>query len=121
MSDSRVDLKRLIILIKENKEFNANLILDEGCVFETADPKPLVKVINYLINYLNQLSEAPLEISLDLRSTDYLLSLMGYTDKSELPEVSTELAGALKAYKGTLEKIHQSGKYIQFKISFARN
>ena len=120
MAENRVDLKRLIFLIKENKDFEANLILDEGCVLEIADPKPLVKVINYIINYLNQLSDKALEISLDLRSKDYLLSFMVYTDKADLPDISSEIDEALKAYKASLEKIHESGKYIQLKISFAR-
>jgi hypothetical protein len=119
MSESRVDLKHLIMLIKENKNFEANLILDEGCALMTEDPKPLVKVLNYLINYLGQLSEKPLEISLDLRSNDILLSLMVYTDKTELPDISAEIDDVLKTYKATLEKIHESGKYVQFKVSFA--
>ena len=119
MSENRVDLKQLILLIKANKDFEANLILDEGCALMTDDPKPLVKVINYLINYLGQLSDKALEISLDLRSDDNLLSMMVYTDKTELPEMSSEIDGVLKSYKATLESIHESGKYVQFKVSFA--
>lgn len=119
MSESRVDLKQLIIMIKENKDFEANLILDEGCVLFTDDPKPLVKVLNYCINYLNQVSDKPLEISLDLRSSDHLLSLMVYTDKSDLPDFSSEVEGILNSYKGSIQKIHETGKYIQFKLSFA--
>jgi hypothetical protein len=45
-----VDLKSLLFMIKENKNIEANLILDEGCLLETEDVKPLVKVINYLLN-----------------------------------------------------------------------
>jgi hypothetical protein len=119
MSENRVDLKQLIMLIKENKNFDANLILDEGCVLMTEDPKPLVKVINYLINYLGQLSDQALEISLDLRSSDNLLSFMVYTDKTDLPSVSAEVDEALKSYKAKLEQIHETGKYVQFKVSFA--
>jgi len=119
MSENRVDLKQLIILIKDTKNFEANLILDEGCTFMTDDPKPLVKVLNYIINYLGQLSEQALEISLDLRTSDHLLSLMVYTDKTELPAMSSEIDGVLKTYKATLEKIHETGKYVQIKVSFA--
>ena len=119
MPENRVDLKQLIIMIKENKDFESNLILDEGCVIYTDDPKPLVKVLNYIINYLGQISDKAIEISLDLRSNDHLLSLMVYTDKTDLPDFSSEVEGALKAYKGSIEKIHVSGKYIQFKLSFA--
>ncbi len=116
-----VDLKKLLILINENKkDVPANLILDEGCTFETDDPKPLIKVLNYLINYLHQFARQPIEISLDLRSADYLLSLMVYTDSADLPPVSDQIDGALKDYKAKLEKIHETGKYLQFKISFSR-
>ncbi len=119
MSENRVDLKQLIMLIKDNKNFEANLILDEGCILMTEDPKPLVKVINYIINYLGQLSDQALEISLDLRTNDHLLSFMVYTDQTELPAVSSEIDNVLKTYKATLEKIHETGKYIQLKVSFA--
>jgi hypothetical protein len=119
MSETRVDLKQLIMLIKDTKNLEANLILDEGCTMMTEDPKPLVKVLNYIINYLGQLSDQALEISLDLRSSDHLLSLMVYTDKTDLPAVSSEIDDVLKTYKATLDKIHESGKYVQFKVSFA--
>ena len=119
MSENRVDLKQLIMLIKENKDFEANLILDEGCSLMTEDPKPLVKVMNYIINYLTQLSDQAMEISLDLRSNDHLLSFMVYTDQSELPAMSSEIDGVLKNYKASMEKIHQTGKYVQIKVSFA--
>jgi hypothetical protein len=120
MTENSIDLKRLIYMIKDTKNFNANLILDDGCVFEAADPKPLIKVINYIINYLNQVAKQPLEISLDLRMSDFLLSLLVYTDQLDLPPLSDQLAGALKDYKATLDKIHEKGKYLQFKISFAK-
>jgi hypothetical protein len=119
MSENRVDLKQLIMLIKDNKNFEANLILDEGCTLMTEDPKPLVKVFNYIINYLGQLSDKTMEISLDLRTSDHLLSFMVYTDKNELPAVNTEINDVLKNYKASLEKIHETGKYVQFKVSFA--
>ena len=119
MSENRVDLKQLIMLIKDTKNFEANLILDEGCTLMTEDPKPLVKVINYIINYLGQLSDKALEISLDLRTGDHLLSFMVYTDKTDLPAVSLEIDDVLKKYKATLEKIHGTGKYVQIKLSFA--
>ena len=119
MSENRVDLKQLIMLIKDTKEMEANLILDEGCTLMTDDPKPLVKVLNYIINYLGQLSDQALEISLDLRTSDHLLSLMVYTDKADLPPFSSEIDDVLKTYKASLEKIHESGKYVQIKVSFA--
>ena len=120
MSEKRIDIKQLIYLIKDNKDFNANLILDEGCVILTEDPKSLVKVLNYIINYLSKLTTQSLEISLDLREKDYLLSLMAYSDTSELPEMSDQLDDALKEYKATKNIMHESGKYIQIKLSFEK-
>ncbi len=35
MPANHYDLKQLIYLIKENKDFDANLILDEGCGIDT--------------------------------------------------------------------------------------
>jgi hypothetical protein len=115
-----VDLKKLLLLINDNKDIPANLILDEGCTFETEDPKPLIKVLNYLMNYLSQLTKQPLEIALDLRSSDYLMSLMAYTDKTDLPALSDQIDGALKDYKAHLEKVHEAGKYLQLKVHFKR-
>lgn len=120
MTEQKVDLKQLILRIKDSKDFEANLILNEGCTLYTQDPTPLIKVLNYIINYMNQLTEKPLEISLDMRSGDFLLIVMAYTDKSDIPELSDQLDGALKDYKATLEKVHEAGKYLQLKLSFAK-
>ena len=120
MAEQRIDLKQLLHLIHENKEFEVNFILDEGCVIMTEDPKPLVKVLNYLINYLQPLGSQPLEISCDLRGQDCLLSMMAYTDQEELPPVSDQIESTLAGYNAKMEKAHESGKYLQFKISFSR-
>ena len=121
MAEQRVDLKQLLLLIKEGKELDANLILDEGCILMLEDPKPLVKVFNYVLNYLNQLAKQPLEISLDLRSDGYLMSFMVYTAEATLPPVSDSLNDALKPFNATLDMVHEAGKYFQVKISFKKS
>ena len=120
MAEQIIDLKQLLLLIHDNKDFAVNFILDEGCTITAEDPKPLVKVINYLINYLTPLSAHPLEISCDLRGQDCLVSMMAYTEKTDLPPVSDQIAEVLNGYKGKLEKVHENGKYLQFKLSFTR-
>jgi len=95
MAEQRIDLKQLLHLIHENKEFEVNFILDEGCVIMAEDAKPLVKVLNYLINYLTPLTQSPLEISLDLRGNDKLLSMMAYTEQSDLPPISDQVSSTV--------------------------
>ena len=120
MTEKTVDLKNLLFLIKENKDFDANLILDGGCTIETEDPKALIKALNYIINYLKELSANPLEISLDLRENDYLMNFLAYTDKNDFPEISSQLTDALKSYKANYEQVHEAGKYIQIKVTFKK-
>lgn len=119
MAEQRIDLKQLLHLIHDNKEFEVNFCLDEGCVIMAEDAKPLIKVLNYLINYLTPLTPSPLEISLDLRGNDKLLSMMAYTEQSDLPSMSDQVSSTLADYAATMDIVHENGKYIQFKISFS--
>ena len=121
MTEQKVDLKQLILRIKESKGFEANLILNEGCIIYIQDTTPLIKVLNYIINYMNQLTDRPLEVSLDLRMNDFLLIVMAYTEKSDLPNLSDQLDGVLKDYNAKLDKVHEAGKYLQLKLSFAKS
>lgn len=118
MNENTIDLKQLFYLIREQKGLQANLNLDEGCTLEADDPKPLIKVLNYLLNYLKQLSEHPLEISLDLLPESYRLSMLAYSVETSLPEVSNQVQATLKDYqaKSTLE--HNSEKYVRITVTF---
>ncbi len=116
----RIDLKSLIRLIDDQKDIESNLILDEGCVIEAEDQKPLIKVINYVINYLAALTDKPLAISLDLMADGPLMTLMAYTDKTPESPLSPNVAEALNAYKASLMVLDDSGSYIQIKIQFKK-
>ena len=120
MNQNSIDLKQLLYLIREQKDTEINLNLDEGCVLETEDPKPLVKVLNYLINYLAQLNNQSIEISLDLLPEHYRLSLLAYTVAESLPEISSQLNEALQPYRASLKTDHRSGSYIQLTILFEK-
>ncbi len=115
-----VDLKQLIRFIVDEKKVNANLILDEGCFLETEDIKPFVKVVNYFLNYLRELSEHPIEIGLDLMHDKYLLSFLVYTEKDSLPAINEGVEPVLNQYSAKLEQKHEPGKYVQFKIHIER-
>jgi len=116
-----VDLKKLILFIYDSKDINANLNLDSGCTVETDDQKPLVKVINYILNFLQQITDMPLEIGLELHSKESVLNLLAYTEKTDIPEPSPNIAEALKQYGAAYETQPKPGKYFQFTIRFKKS
>lgn len=117
---NQIDLKLLVQLIDDQKDIETNLILDEGCRIEADDQAPLVKVINYFMNYLHALSNGPVQISLDLMGNSCLMSFITYTDKDTIPELSANLNDALKVYKAKYDHEHKVGSYVQIKIHFAK-
>jgi len=120
MTEKTIDLKQLLFFISDQKELDINLNLDEGCTFDTDDPKPLIKVINYIINYLARLTKQTIEISLDLLPEHFRLSMLVYTTTEQLPEISGNLQTALNAYKATFQLQHKTGQYVQATISFQK-
>lgn len=120
MNQNSIDIKQLLYLIHEQKDTEINLNLDEGCIIETEDPKPLVKVLNYLINYLSQTTERAIEISLDLLPVTYRLSMLAYTPAEALPEISGQLQDALQVYNASYTVDHHLGSYVQLTIIFEK-
>ena len=117
---NQIDLKRLIRFIIDQKNIDANLILDEGCTLDSENQASLVKIINYFLNYLSNLSNRPMEISLDLMGNSFLLNMMAFSDRTEFPELSGNLKDALAEYKAHYETKQEPGSYIQIKITFAK-
>ena len=120
MTDKTIDLKQLLFFISDQKELNINLNLDEGCTFEAEDPKPLVKVINYLINYMARLTGQTIEISLDLLPEQFRLSILVYTTAETLPEISNNLQHALDMYRAVLQIHHEKGRYVKISVLFTK-
>lgn len=60
-----VDLRNLLMTVVEKKDVEANLSLEFDCVAYINDTNMLVKCINYGINYINQLSDQQMQISLN--------------------------------------------------------
>lgn len=114
-----VDLRDLLLKIQEQKNMNANLTLEFDCNIETEDPTALVKVINYFINYLSQITTQTIEISLNAYRGGSMLSFAVNSDQTELPPISDQLEEALKNYNGSYELVHQEGKFIQIVITFS--
>lgn len=114
-----VDLRDLLLKIQEQKQMNANLTLEFDCNIETEDPTALVKVINYFINYLSQITTQTIEISLNAYRSGSMLSFAVNSDQTELPPISDQLEAALKNYNGSFELVHQEEKFIQIVITFS--
>ena len=118
--ENQVDLKRLLQLINDQKNLDTNLNLDEGCTIFAQDQAPLIKVINYFLNYLSVLTDKTMEISLDLLGSSILMSMMAFTNKQDLPALSPNLKAALEVYHASYEVKHEPGQYIQIKITFSK-
>ena len=116
----RIDLKSLIKFIVDQKELQANLILDEGCLLQAHDVKPLIKVFNYFFNFLRQLTDHPIQVGLDLMTDHYLLSLLVYTQKTEMPAIPDSVGEVLQNYNGRYEIQQQAGSFVQVKLYFKR-
>lgn len=120
MEKESIDLRNLILMIKEQKQINTNLALEFDCLIETDDVKPLVKVINYAINYINQLTDQPLHISLNATTRGITISFVAFTASLDLPEINPKVNEALVPYNAILEQKGEPGKYIQLLISFRK-
>lgn len=118
MTEKTIDVKQLLFLICDQKDLDVNLNLDEGCTFEADDPKPLIKVLNYLLNYFAQLTDRAVEVSLDLRPLGFRLSILAYTTIETVPEISSHLQEALDDYNASFKLDHKIGNYVQTTILF---
>ena len=118
MEKEAVDLRDLILMVKEQKQVNANFSLEFDCVIETDNVTPLIKVINYAINYINQLTDQPQEISLNASMRGITIGFTTFTERTELPAINPQVNEALVPYNAILEQKGESGKYTQLLISF---
>jgi hypothetical protein len=115
-----LDLRDLMLKIQEQKEMDANLSLEFDCAVETDDPKPLIKVINYIINYLTPLTDKSLEISLNAQLSGILLSFSIFTEHASFPPISDQLNNALRIYDADYKVIQEEGKYFQIILTFTK-
>ena len=118
MSEQRVDLDTLIGDIFKQKKVVATLHLDSDCHILTEDIKPLVKVFNYLINYLRQLTKNPPDVTLKQQSDGCLLCLVISTDEKKLPHISDQMEEVLRSYKAAMRVVFEEEKYLQILIHF---
>ena len=120
MENESIDLRNLILMIKEQKQINANLALEFDCFIEANDVKPLVKVINYAINYITQLTDQPLQISLNASMSGITIGFTAFIVSLDLPAINPQVNEALVLYNAVMEQKGEPGKYTQLLIIFRK-
>jgi hypothetical protein len=120
MEKEIIDLRELMKMIKEKKGMDATLAMEFDCKIEVDSIEPLVKVINYAINYINQLSEQPMQISLYAGNKVHTLVFTTFTDQSEFPPLSENASQALEPYQASISFDSEAGKFAQIKLAFPR-
>jgi len=118
MTESSIDLGNLLNYIFDQKKVDTTLNLGRECKVNAADPKPLVKIINYLINYLKQITNDTINVSLNTQSSGCLLCFIVSTDLTQLPPLSDNLNEALKPYYAAMRIVFEEGKYAQIILNF---
>jgi len=118
MTESSIDLGNLLNYIIDQKKVETTLKISPDCKVNAEDPKPLVKIINYLINYLKQITSDTLSVTLNTQSSGCLLCFIVSTDFEKLPPLSDKLNQALKPYNAAYRVVFEEGKYVQIIINF---
>ena len=118
MTDSTIDLGNLLNFIIDQKKVNTTVNIGPECKVNAEDPKPLVKIINYLINYLSQITDDTISVSLKTQSNGCLLCFIVSTNNEQLPPLSDNLDEALKPYNAAMRVVFEEGKYAQIILNF---
>jgi hypothetical protein len=113
-----INLREIILLIKQNKDFNSHLCLDLGCSIEGEDAKPLIKAVNYIINYMKEVGEGEIQIDLDSHHSKHQLVFIVHTEKQTLPTPNDHLQSIMNLYNGTIEWIFEPEKYAKCQLTF---
>ena len=121
MEKETIDLRELMITINEKKELNANLALEFDCKIEVEDFNTIVKLINYAINYVSQLTDQQIQIALNASNREYTLAFTAFTNKTEFPPISQQVYEAIGSINIKIEQKGETGKYVQILLNFDRN
>jgi hypothetical protein len=118
VTDSTIDLGNLLNFIIDQKKVNTTVSIVPKCNVNAEDPKPLIKIINYLINYLNQITDDAINVTLNSQSGGCLLCFIVSTNEKKLPPLSDNLDEALKPYNAAMRVVFEEGKYAQIILNF---
>jgi hypothetical protein len=116
-----LDLRDAIKMIADSKpEGTVGLSLEFDCKIEAEDPKPLIKVLNYLINFLKQ--GAPdgdlVQISLNASGDGLLLNFAATTTLAEKPALNSQIPDVLKDYDASIQYDFTPSKFAMILVTF---
>lgn len=120
MEKETIDLRNLMLMIKEKKEIECTLALEFDCKIEVENIESLIKVINYAINYISQLANQPMQISLYAGYSEHTLVFTAFTAATEFPPISEKVSEALVPYNATISFDGEAGKFAQIKLTFQK-
>lgn len=115
-----INLRELILRIKQHKDFESHLCLDLGCSIEGDDTKSLIKAINYIINYMKECGQGEMQIDLDSHNSKHQLVFIIHTEKAEIPPPDLQLHAVLESYGATAEWFFEPEKYAKCQITFTK-
>ena len=121
MTESSIDLGNLLNYIFDQKKVETTLSIGQECKVNSEDPKPLVKIINYLINYLKQITKESINVSLNSQPSGCLLCFIVSTDLKQLPPINDNLNEALKPYYAAMRVVFEEEKYAQIILNFCED
>ena len=118
----QLDLRDTIKMIEEAKpDMKLGLSLEFDCFVEAEDPKPLIKVLNYLINFTNQYTDETIQISLNVSMDSIILNIVAQTNVAEKPEINTQIPDVLNDYAGKIQYDFKPNEFIMMLITFAKD
>lgn len=116
-----IDLKQYLLMIADKKDVDATFSLDQGCSIMADDPKPLIKLLNYFYNFVQEATKATMEVSLELRDKNYMLTFIstaaGGLGNTDLPAQVNE---ALKEFNASAEVIKDGESSMRLAVTFNR-
>ncbi len=121
MTEPPDNLGKLLNYIIDNKSVEVTVNLCPECNINAQNPKPLVKIINYLINYLVRITDDKIDITLKKQSAGCLLCFIISTNHKKLPPLSDNIKDALQPYNAAMKVIFEEGKYAQILICFCED
>ena len=113
-------LREWIIALHEKKRFPAHLCLDTGCTLVVEKIKPLVIVLNALVDHLRSVSTQEIQIDLDAHQNKDQLVLIVHTQRMEKPVLSDTITEAMREIGAEFYEEFVPQQYLKYQLTCLR-